>query len=119
MQVERCLHTAILVTDLDQAAHFYGTVLNLPLVERPLSFPGLWYEVAGYQVHIMVATPDLLPQASPDNWGRNRHLALRVQDLEAAKQHLTKHQQVFRPSSSGRAALFVRDPDGNVIELQG
>jgi hypothetical protein len=33
------------------------------------------------------------------------------------KQRLTQAGQAFQLSSSGRPAIFVRDPDDNVIEL--
>ena len=49
--------------------------------------------------------------------GRNRHIALSVIDLEVAKARLLDSGFPVQMSASGRAALFVRDPDSNVIEL--
>ncbi|MGI8934236.1 MAG: hypothetical protein ACR2FS_09205 [Phormidesmis sp.] len=40
-----------------------------------------------------------------------------IRDLEAVKQSLREQGMPFQMSSSGRAALFVKDPDGNVVEL--
>lgn len=115
MHITRCLHTAILVSDLQQAEHFYGTVLGLSKVDRVLKFPGAWYEVAGYQIHLMVGeVPDLY---NAEKWGRNRHIAFSVADLDLAKEQLLSHNCPIQASASGRAALFTQDPDGNVIEL--
>lgn len=115
MQLLACLHTAILVSDLEKAEQFYGAVLGLPKVDRGLRFPGAWYEIAGYQIHLMVGeTPALY---NPEKWGRNRHIAFSVADLKAAKEHLVAHHCPVQMSASGRPALFTQDPDGNVIEI--
>lgn len=115
MELKRCLHTAILVSDLAPAEHFYGTVLGLAKVSRELKFPGAWYEVNGYQIHLMVGAVSEL--YNTEKWGRNRHIAFAVADLEAAKQQLLAHDRPIQMSASGRAAIFTQDPDGNVIEL--
>lgn len=115
MQITRCLHTAILVQDLVRAEHFYGTVLGLKKVERSLKFPGAWYEIEGYQIHLMVG--EVPPLYDSEKWGRNRHLAFSVKDLAAAKAQLIAHHYPIQMSASGRPALFTQDPDGNVIEL--
>ncbi len=115
MQITQCLHTAILVTDLAQAEHFYGTVLGLPKAPRDLKFPGAWYEVGGYQLHLMVGAVPALD--NPEKWGRNRHIAFSVADLAAAQAQLQAHGCPMQMSASGRAAIFTQDPDGNVIEL--
>lgn len=115
MQLLACLHTAILVSDLETAERFYGSILGLTKVDRALKFPGAWYEVAGYQIHLMVGeTPELY---NPEKWGRNRHIAFSVTDLNAAKDHLLAHHCPVQMSASGRSALFTQDPDGNVIEI--
>jgi len=117
MQITHCLHTAILVSDLERSEHFYSTVLGLPKVDRVLKFPGIWYEVAGYQIHLMTATDYTVELTNPEKWGRNPHLAFAVEDLDAAKTRLVENGCLVQVSGSGRSALFTRDPDGNVIEL--
>ncbi|PZV14467.1 MAG: glyoxalase [Leptolyngbya sp.] len=115
MNITCCLHTAILVTDLEKAEYFYGTVLGLERCDRALKFPGAWYEVHGYQIHLMVGTPAALNDK--EKWGRNRHIAFAVADLEAAKEQFKAHHCPIQLSASGRAAIFSQDPDGNVVEL--
>ena len=116
MQITECLHAAILVTDLKRAEHFYGEILQLPKTERSRNFPGSWYQIGEYQLHLIVAS--LLPQ-KPQNekWGRNPHIAFSVSDLDAAKEQLLNYNCPIQPSASGRRALFTKDPDGNIIEL--
>ncbi|MGA7934554.1 MAG: VOC family protein [Kovacikia sp.] len=117
MQVTQCLHAALLVSDLERAEHFYGTVLGLPKIDRTLRFPGAWYEIAGFQIHLMTTDAPPLALQNPEKWGRNRHIAFSVANLEAAKTHLLAHNCPIQMSASGRAALFAQDPDGNIIEL--
>lgn len=120
IQIDHFLHAAVLVSDLEQAEQFYGIVLGLPKVDRVLRFPGAWYQLGAVQIHLIADTPS---SATPKNseqsfkWGRNAHLALAVGDLQAARDHLISYGCDVQPSASGRAALFVKDPDGNIIEL--
>ncbi|MFE1745936.1 VOC family protein [Coleofasciculus sp. H7-2] len=117
MQITQCLHAAILVSDLERAEQFYGNVLGLSKVDRVLKFPGAWYQVGEFQIHLIVA--DSIPSdlVNSEKLGRNRHLAFLVANLDAAKEHLVAHNYPVQMSASGRAALFTQDPDGNIIEL--
>ncbi len=111
------LHSAILVSDLASAEQFYGGILGLSQINRTLNYPGVWYELGAFQLHLIEdkSFAPTLPNAA--KWGRNPHLALAVKNLEAVKADLTAHGCPLQLSASGRAALFVQDPDGNVIEL--
>ena len=117
MQITQCLHAAILVADVQRAEQFYGNVLGLSKVERSLKYPGAWYQVGEFQIHLIVDTT-LQPQLqNPEKWGRNPHIAFSVANLDAAKAQLLTHGYQVQMSASGRAALFTQDPDGNMIEL--
>jgi catechol 2,3-dioxygenase-like lactoylglutathione lyase family enzyme len=117
MQINQFLHSAILVSNLEKANHFYGIVLGMPQVERSLKFAGTWYQIGAFQLHL-IAAPQMMPdKINDEKWGRNRHLAFAVDDIESAKQRLVEYDYAFQMSSSGRAALFIEDPDGNIIEL--
>lgn len=117
MQITQCLHAAILVSDLERAEHFYSNVLGLSKVERILKYPGVWYQVGAFQIHLIVDSTIPSELQNPEKWGRNRHLAFSVTNLDAAKEQLLAHGCAIQMSASGRAALFIQDPDGNVIEL--
>jgi glyoxylase I family protein len=116
MQIIQPLHTAILVTNLERSEHFYGTILGLPKIDRPLKYPGAWYELGNYQIHLIVS-PTVPTDNQNEKWGRNPHIAFSVVDLEAAKTELQNHNYPFQASASGRPAIFTKDPDGNIIEL--
>lgn len=117
MQITQCLHSAILVSDLAKAEHFYGTVLGLPKVDRVLKFPGAWYQVGNYQIHLIAEPAFRIELQNLEKWGRNPHIAFCVADLQAAQAQLRAHGCPIQTSASGRAALFTQDPDGNTIEL--
>jgi catechol 2,3-dioxygenase-like lactoylglutathione lyase family enzyme len=117
MPINKYLHTAILVSNLEQSEHFYSQVLGLKKVERPLNFPGIWYQIGEVQIHLIQAETVINDQVNDEKWGRNRHLAFSVENLEAAKQQLIADNYSIQMSASGRAALFTKDPDGNIIEL--
>ncbi|HEY9691321.1 MAG TPA: VOC family protein [Oculatellaceae cyanobacterium] len=117
MQIKEYLHTAILVSNLERAEHFYGNILGLSQVDRSLNFPGTWYQVGDFQIHLIVDT-NIKPQLHNfEKLGRNRHIAFSVSNLDEAKSQLLTHSCEVQMSASGRAALFTIDPDGNVIEL--
>lgn len=115
MLITHSLHTAILVTDLEKAEHFYGEVLGMSKIDRQLKFAGAWYQVGDYQLHLIVAP--VVTQPKHEKWGRNPHIAFSVSDLDAAKQQLLNYNFPIQASASGRPAIFTQDPDGNVIEL--
>jgi glyoxylase I family protein len=115
MQLTQFLHAAIVVSNLEQSEQFYGSVLGLKKLDRVLRFPGAWYEIGAFQIHLIVESS--AESQTAQKWGRNRHLAFSVADLESAKATLSKAGYAFQVSASGRAALFVKDPDNNVIEL--
>lgn len=117
MKITQILHAALLVSDLEKAEHFYGEILGIPKADRSRNFPGTWYQVGNFQIHLIVSSeiiPDLI---NSEKWGRNRHLAFSVADLDEAKTKLIGNNFPIQMSASGRAALFTQDPDGNIIEL--
>ena len=116
MQILQSLHTAILVTDLERAEYFYSQVLGLNKIERPLKYPGVWYQIGNYQLHLIVA-PIVPTDNQQEKWGQNPHIAFAVVDLQVVKDELTAKNYPFQASASGRHAIFMQDPDRNIIEL--
>jgi catechol 2,3-dioxygenase-like lactoylglutathione lyase family enzyme len=117
MQITQSLHAAVLVSDLEKSEHFYGNVLGLSKVDRTLKYPGAWYQIGNFQIHLIVDSSLQPKLQNPEKWGRNPHVALAVTDLDAAKTQLLEYGYEIQTSASGRAALFTQDPDGNIIEL--
>ena len=117
MQITQCLHTAILVSNLEKAEHFYGNILGLSKVERSLKYSGAWYQIGKVQLHLIVDTTVSTHLQNPEKWGRNPHVAFSVVNLDDAKTKLVANNCTIQMSTSGRAALFTQDPDGNIVEL--
>lgn len=117
IEITSCLHVAIIVSNLDRAIEFYSDILKLQRVDRSLNYPGAWYQIGNFQLHLIenidyCPTPIDLTVST-----RNPHLAFGIRDLDAVKQRLVTANCMIKMSNSGRAALFTQDPDGNAIEL--
>ena len=115
--VMRSLHVALQASDLERSVEFYQDVLGLEMAPRSLNFPGYWFQVGEFQIHLMQAEDWQAPCPRPDKWGRNPHMAFQVDDLSAFKARFLAHNYPVQMSASGRAALFTQDPDGNIVEL--
>jgi glyoxylase I family protein len=114
-------HISVLVADLTEASIFYEQVLGLERVQRPLlDFEGLWLSLgAGQTLHLLrLPNPDQINNR-PAHAGRDRHIALRVTDMDSAKNRLSEAGIAFTVSRSGRNSIFCRDKDGNGVELMG
>ena len=112
-------HISFVISNLDNAMHFYGEVLGLKVDEsRPnLSFDGYWFTInETQQIHLLlVDNHDSVER--PAHGGRDRHAAFKVRDLDRLALRLDNNAITYTMSKSGRKALFVRDPDGNTLEL--
>jgi glyoxylase I family protein len=113
------LHASLLIEDVSVSRAFYEGVLGLrPSASRPdLGFPGVWYELGAAQIHL-ICQPNPDPATDrPAHGGRDRHTALGVRNWDALKARFDANGIAYTLSRSGRRALFVRDPDGNALEL--
>ncbi|MGK2950741.1 MAG: VOC family protein [Acidimicrobiales bacterium] len=112
MQVQGVHHVSLNVPDVAAALTFYIDVLGLEArADRPaFGFGGAWLDVGDQQVHLIEAQ-------APHDWGQ--HVALRVDDLDAAVGELRrKGIEVSDPSPVGASRqAFLHDPAGNRIEL--
>ena len=132
------LHASFLTSDLAKSRAFYEGVLGLrPDPNRPvMSYDGVWYDVAqNQQIHLLLLpNPEaglqrpvtqgvrrgckgLKPQQRTQHGGRDRHVALAVSDLAKLTEQLDRAGIAYTLSSSGRRALFCRDPDQNALEF--
>lgn len=119
MRIKGLHHVSLIVADSDRALRFYRDLLGLPVSDlRPnLGFPGAWLDIGGQQIHLLeLPNPDPVV-GRPEHGGRDRHVALRVDQLEDLFRRLDEAGISFRMSRSGRRALFCRDPDGNALEF--
>ena len=113
--IQRLHHISILVRDMEVAGPFYDNVLGLTRKTRPdFGSPGAWYDVDGIEVHL-IQTPDVP--------GRHEgHPAFTVADIRDAVAKClaggaTLQQDTFVRTHDNSLSAFLRDPDGNLIEL--
>lgn len=112
-------HVSLLVGDTARSLGFYHGLLGIPLdTSRPeLGFPGAFLRLGDVQIHLLELAMPGAQHTPPAHAGRDRHLALEIEDLDAALAALAAAGIDYTLSRSGRRALFCRDPDGNGIEL--
>jgi len=115
----RLHHVSLLVADTARSLAFWRDLVGLAPLPRPdLGYPGAWLDLGGGQQLHLIEQPNPDPVTGrPTHVGRDRHLALWVDDLDAWAARLAAAGVAFTRSRSGRRALFCRDPDGNGLEL--
>lgn len=117
MKIHELNHVAIHVRDVGKSCRFYQEILRLEPIPRPaFTFPGAWFRLGTDQeLHLIGERAE--PVVSHN---RGNHFALRVDDLDAWERHLDSAATEHLPRKrrpDGAWQLFLRDPDGHVIEL--
>jgi glyoxylase I family protein len=114
-------HIAIVAKDPAALKSWYERVLGARVVfnngENPPTFlvalGNVWFEI--------YASEKSLPETANNKLAGLRHLALRVDSLEAAKTELEKRGVKFtepeRPAGGGGRVLFFADGEGNLLHL--
>ena len=118
MKPSRLHHVSICVTEIERSRRFYTEILGLEEIERPdFPMPGAWLQAGEGQVHLIVA-----PESVDTGRRAERltplapHAALAIDDYATARDELvSRGLEVLESERSGQ--LWVRDPDGNIIEL--
>jgi catechol 2,3-dioxygenase-like lactoylglutathione lyase family enzyme len=132
-------HCGITVSNFNKAVRFYSEIFGCPLVgvadtlpERVRAFFGVdaeqprckigWIRVPGGGVlEIFEFQPQLPPDTIPWNRVGLTHFSLNVRDLDRWYDYLSSKgvECVSRPERSprGHSFFFVKDFDGNLIEL--
>ena len=110
-------HVAIHVKDVEKSCEFYRSVLVLEPIPRPaFTFPGAWFRLGKVQeLHLIGNRTDPVHAGN-----RGNHFALRVDDLTPWEQHFQNLSVPYLPRRTrpdGALQMYVKDPDGHVIEL--
>lgn len=115
-------HVVLRVSDMERALEFYCRGLGCR-EERRVESIGL------VQLRAGASLIDLVPaDGPPGTGGRNMdHFALAIEPFDEAtlRQHLEAHgvaagEVARRYGAEGQGpSLYVRDPDGNTVELKG
>jgi catechol 2,3-dioxygenase-like lactoylglutathione lyase family enzyme len=118
-------HVSITVTDVGKAREFYGGVLGLQEIPRPaFNFPGIWYSLnGGLSLHIILNDQLVRPAVERERIeARYPHFALWTDDADATAARIEALGLPCRDVVSGPTGLrqvFVKDPDGNMVEFIG
>jgi glyoxylase I family protein len=123
-------HVVLRVTDLDASLRFYTDALGCK-PERQLEELGLYQLRAGSNLIDLVRVDSPLGKLGggpPAQEGRNvDHFAIQLGqfDENAIRAHLAQHEiepgdvaQRYGAKGNG-PSMYIRDPDGNVVELKG
>lgn len=104
-------HASVRITDLDRSREFYEGLLGFRQATRPdLGFPGAWYDLGQGQLHL-IQTGKMFEEIDPTD----PHIAVAVDSFVEVKRRLQERGIPFL--EFGSAQLWIRDPDGNVIEV--
>lgn len=125
-------HVSIITADLQRSLSFYREVFGLSEIPRP-DFPvaGAWLACGSLQVHLVVnpeGTFRQRPIVDRNDW----HFAFRTDNFDATLERLMalgfredlpendpKYLLVSRTGLAGFPQLYLRDPDLNVVEING
>ena len=119
-------HITIVVKELETSRKFYTEVLGMRQVDRPaFGFPGAWFQAGATQIHMNIES-DEAGQAGIRLHGGTRmsrgfHYAFEVESCDAAAERLKQlGVEVLegpRARPDGARQLYIRDPDGHLVEL--
>src|SRR5262249_464822 len=118
-------HVSVTVTDVAKAREFYSNVLGFQEIARPpFNFPGSWYSLGGaLQLQISLTGARGRPAVGGETIeAPSPHLALWTEDCAATAAKIEALGLVCRDVISGPTGLrqvFVKDPDGNMVEFIG
>lgn len=117
--VQSVNHVSFPVRDLGRALAFYRDLLGLQTVPRPdFGVDGAWLSAGNAQLHLIV-TPDgmVVDQPPPSLNPAASHLAFAIDDYGATLARVRAAGLEVLDAGAEIGQMWVRDPDGHVIEL--
>jgi lactoylglutathione lyase len=117
VRATRINHVSIHADDMETSVRFYEDLFGVERLPTPnFGMPVQWLRLGGQQLHIFVR------ETGPP---RYHHLALDVDDFEAVYRKAkelgvldsTTHGSPVREHPSGWVQMYIRDPAGNLIEV--
>ena len=117
MRAKGFTHVSVHAQDLEESARFYKEVFGMEEVPAPgFPFPVRWLRVGDLQLHLF---------PSDDEAPRGHHFGLDVDDFEAVyRSAKEKDVQIEAGYFSniyelpdGAVQLYLRDPAGNMVEV--
>jgi len=118
MRATRINHVSVSARDIEESVRFYTQVLGLEPVATPdFGFPVQWLQLGEVQLHVFEHKQREAPIS--------HHVALEVDDFEAVLRAVRERGIEDRETfehwlyrlPDGAAQLYLRDPGGNLIEI--
>jgi lactoylglutathione lyase len=130
-------HTGQVVTDLARSKHFYQEVLGFKFwyeitppddmtaklcgLTPPLGVTASYLTLDGFVLELMhYSAPGATAPFAPRTMGDPglTHLSISVDDVRGTAERAAEHGgTIIEESDVGGAAIFIRDPDGQLLEL--
>jgi catechol 2,3-dioxygenase-like lactoylglutathione lyase family enzyme len=119
MKAKGFTHVSVSARDLDESVRFYEDFFGMEEVPAPeFSGPVRWLRVGDLQLHLFF---DEVPVPE------GHHFALDVDDFEAAYEKAQEwgvqvssgNYSTVRELPGGEAQMYIKDPAGNLVEING
>lgn len=131
MKIRTLDHVSLLVRDAERSRQFYSQILGMEEIPRPASFnfPGAWLRQGSALIHLIEEDEaGRVDQLYPGTYnqeellrGHANHTAFEVDDLDEVQRHFASHHIEIvggpKPRGDGVAQLYIRDPDGHLLEF--
>lgn len=113
-------HVNLTVTDLERAVAFYRDVIGLRVTQRDAQ--SAFLAAGDYHHHVALNTWDANAQPPPAHSAGLHHFALRLPDAGALAEVVVRivragHELLGATDHGVNLAVYLRDPDGNGLEL--
>ena len=112
-------HLSFTVKDLESSREFYEGVMGLSSIERPdMGIGGIWYGAGNAQIHL-IELPGGAASATPPTEKLTplaNHNAFAIDDYSKTLEFLKSKEIEVLETSPARGQMWIRDPDGNVLE---
>jgi len=113
-------HVNLTVTDLDRAIVFYRDVIGLHVTQRDAQ--SAFLAAGDYHHHVALNTWDTDARPPPAHAAGLHHFALRLPDTGALAAVVVRivqagHELLGATDHGVNLAVYLRDPDGNGLEL--
>jgi len=116
MRARGFTHVSISAADLEESVRFYEDLFGMEEVPSPdFSGPVRWLRVGGLQLHLFL---------DEDPAPARHHFALDVDDFEAVYKRAEElgvrdgdRYSAVRELPDGAVQMYLRDPSGNLVEV--
>jgi glyoxylase I family protein len=112
-------HVSYSVSDLERSRRFYEDILGLEEIERPeMGLPGAWYGAGNAEVHLIGVPEGVDVGTRPASiTPLANHQAFEIDDYAKTLEFLEARGVEVLKIGPERGQMWIRDPDGNIIEL--